>query len=133
MHWRGTRRLLERSKRRRRARSSQSLKLAGCIIVIDEPPNVSDPVRSQSYRSNQRRDCRRVPISRCVVAELRAVDVRSSHKLEEDIGAASSENWLFITKMGFSVWIAKDQAGQRYEVHGSGGRRWSSSRRSHNV
>jgi hypothetical protein len=43
-HWRGTRRLLERSKRRRKARSSQSLKSAGCAIVIDEPHNVSYPV-----------------------------------------------------------------------------------------
>ena len=45
-HWRETRRLHERSKRRRRARSSQSLKSAGCIIVTDEPHNVGDPVSS---------------------------------------------------------------------------------------
>jgi hypothetical protein len=43
----------------------------------------------------------------CVVEELRAVDVRSSHQFEEDIGAASSENWLFIAKMGFSVWTGR--------------------------
>ncbi len=36
----------EDSKRRRKARSSQSPKSAGCIIVIDEPHNVSDPVSS---------------------------------------------------------------------------------------
>jgi len=38
-----------------------------------------------------------------VVAELRAVDVISSHQYEEEIGAASSENGLFIAKMEFSV------------------------------
>jgi hypothetical protein len=38
-----------------------------------------------------------------IVAELRAVEVRSSHQFEEEIGAASSENGLFITKMEFSV------------------------------
>jgi hypothetical protein len=59
-----------------------------------------------SYRSNQWRDCRRGPISMCVVAELRAVGVRSSHQFEEEIGAASSENGLFIAKMEFSVWTA---------------------------
>src|SRR5262245_6317917 len=31
---------------RRRARSSQSLKSAGCIIVTNEPHNVGDPVSS---------------------------------------------------------------------------------------
>jgi hypothetical protein len=35
----------------------------------------------------------------CVVAELRAVDVISSHQFEEEIGAASSENRLFIAKI----------------------------------
>jgi hypothetical protein len=35
----------------------------------------------------------------CVVAELRAVSMRSSHQFEEEIGAASSENGLFIAKM----------------------------------
>ena len=39
----------------------------------------------------------------CVVTKLRAVDVRSSHQFEEEIGAASSENGLFIAKMEFSV------------------------------
>jgi hypothetical protein len=39
----------------------------------------------------------------CVVAELRAIDLRSSHQFEEEIGAASSENGLFIAKMEFSV------------------------------
>ncbi len=39
----------------------------------------------------------------CIVAEVRAADVRSSHKFEEEIGAASSENGLFIAKMEFSV------------------------------
>jgi hypothetical protein len=39
----------------------------------------------------------------CVVAELRAVEVRSSHQFEEEIGAASSENGVFIAKMEFSV------------------------------
>jgi hypothetical protein len=35
----------------------------------------------------------------CVVAELHAVDLISSHRFEEEIGAASSENGLFIAKM----------------------------------
>jgi hypothetical protein len=39
----------------------------------------------------------------CVVAELRAVDVRSSHKFEEEISDASSENGVFIPKIEFSV------------------------------
>src|SRR6266540_3752768 len=39
----------------------------------------------------------------CVVAELRGVDVISSHQFEEEIGAASSENGLLIAKMEFSV------------------------------
>jgi hypothetical protein len=43
-------------------------------------------------------------MSKCVVADLRAVDVISSHQFEEEIGAASSENGLFIAKMKFSVW-----------------------------
>jgi hypothetical protein len=33
----------------------------------------------------------------------RAVDVSSSHQLEEEIGDASSENGLFMAKMEFSV------------------------------
>jgi hypothetical protein len=43
----------------------------------------------------------------CVVAELRAVDVRSSHQFEEEIGAASKENELYIVKMEFSVWTCQ--------------------------
>jgi hypothetical protein len=39
----------------------------------------------------------------CVVAELRAVDVRLSHQFEEEISAASSENGVFIPKTEFSV------------------------------
>jgi WD40 repeat protein len=65
---------------------------------------VGDQVSSGWYRSNQWRDCSRGPRSMCVVAELRAVDVISSHQFEEEIGAASSENGLFIAKMEFSVW-----------------------------
>jgi len=38
-----------------------------------------------------------------VVAEPRAVDVSSNHQFEKEIGAASSENGLFIAKMEFSV------------------------------
>ena len=38
-----------------------------------------------------------------VVAELHAVDLILSHQFEEEIGAASSENGLFIAKMEFSV------------------------------
>jgi hypothetical protein len=37
-----------------------------------------------------------------VIAEPLAVEVRSSHQFEEEIGAAS-ENGLFIVKMEFSV------------------------------
>lgn len=42
-------------------------------------------------------------VPQCVAAELRAVDVRSSHQFEEEIGAASSENGIFIAKIEFSV------------------------------
>jgi hypothetical protein len=38
-----------------------------------------------------------------IVVELRAVEVRLSHQFEEEIGAASSENGLFIAKMEYSV------------------------------
>src|SRR5262249_23600966 len=38
-----------------------------------------------------------------IAAELRAVDMSSSHQFEEEIGASSSENRLFIPKMEFSV------------------------------
>jgi hypothetical protein len=34
-----------------------------------------------------------------LLPKLRAVGMRSSHQLEEEIGAASSENGLFIAKM----------------------------------
>src|SRR5262245_65964319 len=39
----------------------------------------------------------------CVVAKLRAVDVRTRHQFQEGVCAASSENELFIAKMEFSV------------------------------
>jgi hypothetical protein len=39
----------------------------------------------------------------CVIAEPRAVGVRSSYQFDEEIGAASAENGLFIAKMEFSV------------------------------
>jgi glucose-6-phosphate-specific signal transduction histidine kinase len=38
-----------------------------------------------------------------LLPKLRAVDVRSSHQFEEEIGAASSENGFFIAKIEFSV------------------------------
>jgi hypothetical protein len=38
-----------------------------------------------------------------IAAELHAIDLRSSHQFEEEIGAASLENGLFIAKMGFSI------------------------------
>jgi len=41
-----------------------------------------------------------------LVVELRAVEVSSSHQFEEEVGAASSENGLFIAKMEFSLWTA---------------------------
>jgi len=51
-----------------------------------------------------------------LVAELRAVEVSSSHQFEEEVGAASSENGLFIAKMEFSLWtrIAK---GSHFAIH----------------
>src|SRR5262245_29503880 len=54
----------------------------------------------------------------CVVAEFRAVDVRSSHQFEEEIGASSSENGLFIAKMEFSVrtGISLEQASAELDV-----------------
>ena len=54
-------------------------------------------------QSNQWKECRLGPRSMRIVAELRAVDVISSHQFEEEIGAASSENGPFISKMEFSV------------------------------
>jgi hypothetical protein len=42
-----------------------------------------------------------------IAAELRDVDVSSSHQFEEEIGAASSENGLFIARMEFSVRIGR--------------------------
>jgi hypothetical protein len=35
----------------------------------------------------------------CAVADLRVVDMISSHQFEEEIGAESSENRLFIAKI----------------------------------
>jgi hypothetical protein len=35
----------------------------------------------------------------CVFAELRSVDLVSNHQFEEEIGATSSENGLFIAKI----------------------------------
>jgi len=39
--------------------------------------------------------------ARCT--ELRAIDLRSSHQFEEEIGAASSENLVLIHKTEFSI------------------------------
>jgi hypothetical protein len=59
-----------------------------------------------------------------IVAVPRAVDVRSSHQFEEEIGAASSENGLFIAVMEFSVQTGEPQksreCGPRYEKDGGG-------------
>jgi hypothetical protein len=52
----------------------------------------------------------------CVVAELRAVDLSSSHQFEEEIGAASSENGLFIAKMEFSVRTGVKDADERARI-----------------
>jgi hypothetical protein len=66
-----------------------------------------------------------------VVAELRAIDVSSSHQFEEEIGDASSENGLFIAKMEFSVqtaMAARDAAAFAVELRsGSFSRRAQSS------
>jgi hypothetical protein len=39
-----------------------------------------------------------------VIAEPRAVDLRSSHQFEDEIGAESSENGLSFPKTEYSVW-----------------------------
>src|SRR5262249_79606 len=41
------------------------------------------------------------------IAELRAIDLRSSHQFEEEIGNASSANGLLFHKMEFSVVLQK--------------------------
>jgi hypothetical protein len=53
----------------------------------------------------------------CVIAEPRAVGVRSSYQFDEEIGAASAENGLFIAKMEFSVRTAvKKQKQERRDL-----------------
>jgi hypothetical protein len=42
------------------------------------------------------------------IAELRAIDLRSSHQFEEEIGNASSANRLLFHKTEFSVWTAPE-------------------------
>jgi hypothetical protein len=46
-----------------------------------------------------------------LLPKLRAVDVRSRHQFEEEIGAASSENGFFIAKIEFSVRTAGSNQG----------------------
>jgi hypothetical protein len=46
----------------------------------------------------------------CAVAKPRAIAVSSIHQFEEEIGAASSENGLFIAKMEFLVHTAGIQS-----------------------
>jgi hypothetical protein len=79
-HWRGTRHFHERSKRRRRARSSQSLKWAGCIIVTDEPHNVADPVNSRviSIKSMEGLPARAEIDVRCCRATRRRHEIEPS-------------------------------------------------------
>src|SRR6266545_3818374 len=79
-HWRGTRRFLERSKRRRRARSFQFHKLAGCIIVTVEPHNVGDPVSSWviSNKSMEGPPARAEIDARCCSATRRRPDFELS-------------------------------------------------------
>jgi hypothetical protein len=48
------------------------------------------------------------------IAELRAIDLRSSHQFEEEIGNASSANRLLFHKTEFSVWTAISSS-SRYE------------------
>ena len=55
----------------------------------------------------------------CNATELRAVDLSSSHQFEEVIGAASSENWLFMPQMEFSVQTG-GRRGLRGHRHGLG-------------
>src|SRR5262249_577197 len=52
----------------------------------------------------------------CIAAELRAVDLSSSHQFDEEIGAASSENGFFIPKMEFSVRTRCRHAGLPKEI-----------------
>jgi hypothetical protein len=79
-HSRGTRHFHERSKRRRKARSSQSLKLAGCIIAIDEPHNVGVLVSSGviSIKSMEGLSVRAEINVRCCKATRRRPDYESS-------------------------------------------------------
>jgi hypothetical protein len=79
-HWRGTRHFHERSKRRRRARLSQSLKSAGCIIVTDELHNVGDPVSSEviSIRSMEGLPARAEIDVCCCTATRRRPEIESS-------------------------------------------------------
>jgi hypothetical protein len=55
-----------------------------------------------------------------IATELRAVDLISGHQFEEEIGASSSENRLFIPKMEFSV-----KTGELYERGGPWGKKRS--------
>src|SRR5262249_6767152 len=48
-------------------------------------------------RSNQWEDCRLGPRSVCTAAELRAVDLSSSHQFEEEIGISHSQDGIFGT------------------------------------
>jgi hypothetical protein len=79
-HWRGTRHFHERSKRRRRERSSQSLKSEGCIIVTDEPHDVGDPLSSVviSIKSMEILPARAEIDVRCCRATRRRRELESS-------------------------------------------------------
>jgi hypothetical protein len=58
-----------------------------------------------------------IPRSMRVVAEPCAVDVRSCHQFEEELGAASSENGLLIAKMEFLVRTAAQTREERAQTH----------------
>jgi len=79
-YWRGTRHFHERSKRRRRERSSQSLKPAGCIIVTGEPHNVGDGVSYVviSIKSMEGLPARAAIDAHCCRATRRRRDIESS-------------------------------------------------------
>jgi hypothetical protein len=49
----------------------------------------------------------------CIAAELRAVDLSSSHQFEEEIGDSSSENRLFIPRIEYSMRTGVDGVGKQ--------------------
>jgi hypothetical protein len=59
-----------------------------------------------------------------VAAELCAVGLISRYQSEEKIGAASSENGLFIAEMEFSIWAGDHQTFSSDMEPKRGGNQW---------